>query len=62
MFLKRVVVLRGNLFIIDESNVLQNFAGMYAEFTEIDGKTLRYVTQHTNDVLHPATSNRSWDF
>ena len=50
-----------NLFIIDESNVLQNFVGMYAEFTEIDGKTLRYVTQHTNDVLHPSTSNRSWD-
>ena len=49
------------MFIIDESNVLQRFGGLYTEFTEIDGKTLRYVTQHTNDVLHPYTSNTSWD-
>ena len=50
-----------NLFIVDESDIPQPFTNRYVEFTEIDGETLRYVTQHTNDVLSPFLSNLSWD-
>ena len=45
----------------DESGISNEVHTAYAEFTEIEGETLRFTLEHTGDVISPLNSNTGWD-
>ena len=47
--------------ITDESNTVEEFTNQYVEFTDIEGQTLRIITDRTSGVVSSEILNRNWD-